>query len=81
MRPHDVRLAKPQTDSSALELAIVERLARIGGNVKLTVTLPSGDAMSVQVSKVELDQLGISLGDRVMVDVTSAKVFVDDYAI
>jgi sulfate transport system ATP-binding protein len=81
VRPHDVRLAKPQTDSSALELATVERLARIGGNVKLTVTLPSGEPMSVQVSKVELDQLGISLGDRVMVDVTSAKVFVDDYAI
>jgi sulfate/thiosulfate transport system ATP-binding protein len=81
VRPHDVRLAKPALSDSALELATVERLARIGGNVKLTVTLPSGDAMSVQVSKLELDQLGISLGDRVMVDVTSAKVFVDDYAI
>ena len=51
------------------------------GNVKLTVTLPNGDAMSVQVTKLELDRLGISLGDRVMVDVTSAKVFVDDYRI
>jgi sulfate transport system ATP-binding protein len=81
VRPHDVRLAKPQTDTSSLELATVERLARIGGNVKLTVTLPSGEPMSVQVSKLELDQLGISLGDRVMVDVTSAQVFVDDYAI
>ncbi|HYP88826.1 MAG TPA: sulfate ABC transporter ATP-binding protein [Polyangiaceae bacterium] len=81
VRPHDVRLAKPALADSDLELGTVERLARIGGNVKLTVTLPSGDAMSVQVSKLELDQLGISLGDRVMVDVTSAKVFVDDYAI
>jgi sulfate/thiosulfate transport system ATP-binding protein len=81
VRPHDVRLAKPQASSNDLELGTIERLARIGGNVKLTVTLPSGDAMSVQVSKVELDQLGIGLGDRVMVDVTSAKVFLDDYAI
>jgi sulfate/thiosulfate transport system ATP-binding protein len=81
VRPHEVRLAKPQTDDAGLEAGTVERLARIGGNVKLTVSLPSGDAMSVQVSKVELDQLGIQLGDRVMVDVTSAKVFVDDYAI
>ncbi|MDF3069720.1 MAG: cysA [Polyangiaceae bacterium] len=79
VRPHDVRLAK--TDDASLESGTVDRLARIGGNVKLTVSLPSGDAMSVQVSKVELDQLGIQLGDRVMVDVTSAKVFVDDYAI
>jgi sulfate/thiosulfate transport system ATP-binding protein len=81
VRPHDVRLAKPQASDDHLELGTVDRLARIGGNVKLTVTLPSGDAMSVQVSKVELDQLGITLGDRVMVDVTSSKVFVDDYAI
>jgi sulfate/thiosulfate transport system ATP-binding protein len=81
VRPHDVRLAKPHSNDSDLALGTVDRLARIGGNVKLTVTLPSGDAMSVQVSKMELDQLGINLGDRVMVDVTSSKVFVDDYAI
>ncbi len=81
VRPHDVRLAKPSASDGDLELGTVDRLARIGGNVKLTVTLPSGDAMSVQVSKLELDTLGIQLGDRVMVDVTSAKVFVDDYAI
>jgi sulfate transport system ATP-binding protein len=81
VRPHDIRLAKPQASDSDLELGTIDRLARIGGNVKLTVTLPSGDAMSVQVTKVELDRLGISLGDRVMVDVTSAKVFVDDYRI
>jgi sulfate transport system ATP-binding protein len=81
VRPHDVRLAKTHADDASLESGTVDRLARIGGNVKLTVSLPSGDAMSVQVSKVELDQLGIQLGDRVMVDVTSAKVFVDDYAI
>jgi sulfate transport system ATP-binding protein len=84
VRPHDVRLTKPAGDvpsSADLELGTVERLARIGGNVKLTVTLPSGDAMSVQVSKLELDRIGIQLGDRVMVDVSSAKVFVDDYTI
>jgi sulfate/thiosulfate transport system ATP-binding protein len=81
VRPHDVRLAKPQVNDTDLELGTVDRLARIGGNVKLTVSLPSGDAMSVQVSKIELDKLGITLGDRVMVDVTSSKVFVDDYAI
>jgi sulfate transport system ATP-binding protein len=81
VRPHDVRLAKPLGDSSDLELGTVDRLARIGGNVKLTVTLPNGEPMSVQVTKLELDKLGITLGDRVAVDVTSSKVFVDDYAI
>jgi sulfate transport system ATP-binding protein len=68
VRPHEVRLTKPSGQDSELELGTVDRLARIGGNVKLTVTLPSGDAMSVQVSKLELDK-------------PSAKVFVDHYAI
>jgi sulfate transport system ATP-binding protein len=81
VRPHDVRLAKASATDANLELGTVDRLARIGANVKLTVTLPSGDAMSVQLPKTELDQLGIALGDRVAVDVTSSKVFVDDYAI
>ncbi len=81
VRPHDVRLAKPAGTDAELALGTIDRLARIGGNVKLTVTLPSGDAMSVQVTKLELDQLGLQLGDRVMVDVTSAKVFADDYSI
>jgi sulfate transport system ATP-binding protein len=81
VRPHDVRLAKPAGTDAELELGTIDRLARIGGNVKLTVTLPSGDAMNVQVTKLELDQLGLQLGDRVMVDVTSAKVFADDYSI
>ena len=81
VRPQDVRLTKPQVSDQDLELGTIDRLARIGGNVKLTVTLPSGDAMSVQVTKLELDRLGIQLGDRVMVDMTSAKVFVDQYSI
>jgi ABC-type sulfate/molybdate transport systems ATPase subunit len=63
--PHEL----PSDDAPSradLELGTVDRLARIGGSVKLTVTLPSGDAMSVQVSKLELDRIGIQLGDRVM---------------
>jgi sulfate/thiosulfate transport system ATP-binding protein len=83
VRPHDVRLTKPSDENAKadVELGTVDRLARIGGNVKLTVTLASGDAMSVQLSKLELERIGIQLGDRVMVDVSSAKVFVDDYRI
>ena len=81
VRPHEVRLAKAVASDPDLELGTIDRLARVGGNVKLTVTLPSGDAMSVQVTRVELDKLGLQLGDRVMVDVTGAKVFVDDYRI
>src|SRR5688572_7207845 len=35
VRPHDVRLAKSTSPDTDLELGTVERLARIGGNVKL----------------------------------------------
>ena len=37
--------------------------------------------MTVQMSKVEIDALGIEPGDRVLVDLHDAKVFVEDYAI
>ena len=37
----------------------VERLIRVGGYVKLLLTMPSGDAMSVQMTKQEFDLRGI----------------------
>jgi len=37
--------------------------------------------MTVQMSKAEIDALSIESGDRVLVDLRDAKVFVEDYAI
>ena len=61
--------------------ARVERLARVGAYVKIELRLPTGDAVTVQLPKTEVDALGIAAGDRVVVDLGEAKVFVEDYAI
>jgi len=82
VRPHDIRIEKSDGDGAGdVQLARVVRLTRIGGQVKLTVQLGTGDSVTVQMGKAEIDQLGIVQGDRVMVDLKEAKVFVEDYAI
>jgi sulfate transport system ATP-binding protein len=80
VRPHNVRLAKSDGELG-VALARVERLRRIGPHVKLFLTLPSGDPLTVTLPKSEIDGLGIEDGDRVLVDLRDAKVFVGDYAI
>jgi hypothetical protein len=37
--------------------------------------------MNVQLTRAELEALGVEQGDRVFVDLKEAKVFVEDYAI
>jgi sulfate/thiosulfate transport system ATP-binding protein len=82
VRPQDIRIEKP-TDEPVqnVQLARVERITRIGGNVKLAVRLGTGESVTVQMAKTEIDGLGVEQGDRVMVDLKEAKVFVEDYTI
>jgi sulfate transport system ATP-binding protein len=82
VRPHDIRLEKlTEEPENNVQLAKVERLVRVGGQVKLTVRLATGEPVTVQMPKAEVDQLGIEQGDRVMLDLKEAKVFVEDYTI
>jgi sulfate transport system ATP-binding protein len=81
VRPQDIRIEKPSLDAADVQLAKVLRMTRVGGQVKLTVELGTGDTVTVQMAKVEVDQLGVEQGDRVMVDLKEAKVFVEDYSI
>ncbi len=86
VRPHDIRIAKPTADQAAsggadLMMGRVERLLRVGAHFKVSLTLPSGESMSVQMPKAEVDSLGLAEGDRVMVNLRDAKVFVEDYSI
>jgi sulfate/thiosulfate transport system ATP-binding protein len=81
VRPHDIRVEKPQEGGTGVELARIERLTRIGGQVKLLVKLGTGESITVQMPKAELDGLGLVEGDRVLVDLKEAKVFVEDYTI
>ena len=82
VRPQDIRIEKPTDEPIAnVQLARVERMTRIGGNVKLAVRLGTGESVTVQMAKTEIDGLGVEQGDRVMVDLKEAKVFVEDYTI
>jgi len=62
-------------------LARVDRLTRVGPSVKISLSMPDGEQVTVQMSRLEIDSIGIEAGDRVLVDLRDAKVFVEDYAI
>jgi sulfate transport system ATP-binding protein len=82
VRPQDIRIEKPTDEPVAnVQLARIERMTRIGGNVKLAIRLGTGESVTVQMAKTEIDGLGVEPGDRVMVDLKEAKVFVEDYTI
>jgi sulfate/thiosulfate transport system ATP-binding protein len=81
VRPHDVMLTKAGADTPEVSVARVERLARLGAYVKLSLKLSDGAPMTVQMPRAEVEALGIVEGDLVMADLRQAKVFVEDYSI
>jgi sulfate transport system ATP-binding protein len=87
VRPHEVKLRKPvdATDEDGagpqLSLARVERLGFLGAYVKITLRLPDGSALQVELSTAELKALGLAEGDRVIADLQETKLFVGDYSI
>jgi sulfate transport system ATP-binding protein len=81
IRPHDVRIAKATDAAAGVVSARIERIARIGGQAKITLRLASRDVMMVQLTRLELDGLGVESGDRVLLDLKQAKVFLEDYVI
>jgi sulfate transport system ATP-binding protein len=74
VRPHDVRLEKVTNGANNAEVGRVERLVRVGGYVKLSVVLPDGDRISVQMSRHEFEERGIESGDRVLLDLRGVRV-------
>jgi len=87
VRPEDVRLSRAPADENhvppgdRVAVARVERLARIGAGVKVTLRLADGASMSVEMPRRDADDLGVAEGDRVLVDLRHAKLFIEDYSI
>jgi sulfate transport system ATP-binding protein len=85
--PHMNMGSGPKVDGAStvaapdVSVARVERLARLGGYVKLSLKLADGAAMTVEMPRGEVEALGIGEGDLVMADLRAAKVFVEDYSI
>jgi sulfate/thiosulfate transport system ATP-binding protein len=65
IRPHHVRLARVRDAVPPAQAARVERLVRVGYTVKVSLLLPDGDRLPVELSPQELDATGIERGDWV----------------
>jgi sulfate transport system ATP-binding protein len=92
VRPHDVELrarideaAPPAADDRGADagpsIARIERLSRVGWMVKMELRLADGQPLSVELTKDRVAELGLAEGDRVIVNLRDAKLFVQDYAI
>jgi sulfate/thiosulfate transport system ATP-binding protein len=84
VRPHEVKLSKapePAAEREPVSMARVERLAFVGAYVKVTLRLPEGGTMNVEIGKDEHAALGIGEGDHVLADLQEAKIFLGDYTI
>jgi sulfate/thiosulfate transport system ATP-binding protein len=87
VRPEDVRLrrAAPTDDDSEtgerVAVARIERLVRVGGGVKVALRLADGAPMTVELPRADAQELALAEGDRVLVDLRNAKLFVEDYSI
>jgi len=81
VRPHDVMLTKAEAGAAGVSVARVERMAWLGGTVKLSLKLADGGPMTVEMPKSEVQALAINEGDLVMASPREAKVFLEDYSI
>ena len=81
VRPHDVELTRAVAGAPQISVARVERLAWLGGTVKVSLKLSDGAPLTVEMPKAEAQAMAIEEGDLVMANPREAKVFVEDYQI
>jgi sulfate transport system ATP-binding protein len=80
VRPHNMKVRRPSGENP-VDLGKIERLTRVGGYVKVYVSLPTGESVVVLMAKGDLEALHVEPGDPVAVDVVDPKVFVQSYSI
>jgi sulfate transport system ATP-binding protein len=94
VRPHNVKLARddsgstptngvtaPGVEHAGRSLGTITRVTGLGAYVKMQIALTSNDSVAVQLPRAEADSMNVAVGDRVIVDLADAKVFVEDYSI
>jgi sulfate transport system ATP-binding protein len=79
VRAHDVAVSRSPDD--AVASARVDALVRVGATYKVTLRLADGQPLTVELAKDVVDEMRISEGDHVFVNLREARVFVQDYAI
>jgi sulfate/thiosulfate transport system ATP-binding protein len=73
VRPHDVELLLEAREGSTQ--AIVERVVRLGFEVRIALTLADGEALSAQLTRAEVEELDLREGDIVHVRPHTSRVF------
>ena len=86
VRPHDVELSGRVEDersgpASNVATGRIDRMNRVGPMVKLQLRLADGQALTVELTRDRVAELGVSEGDVVLVNLREAKIFVQDYVI
>jgi sulfate transport system ATP-binding protein len=74
-------IATDDIGPASVATAQIERMSRVGWMVKIELRLRDGQALSVELTKDHVAELGLVEGDRVLVNVKDAKLFVQDYVI
>jgi sulfate transport system ATP-binding protein len=82
VRPHHVKL-RPAGARAEDHVAYgrIQRVRPVGSQVKVTLALKDGETVTIEVSRAELERLGVGEGEGVLVDIRSAKLFLGDYQI
>jgi sulfate transport system ATP-binding protein len=65
VRPHDLQVLNAPAPSA--DEAVVERIVRLGFEVRLELALGDGEPVSVQLTRAEADELELREGDIVWV--------------
>jgi sulfate transport system ATP-binding protein len=89
VRPHDVELSgrlgeaaeAAEDGGSSVATGRIQRMNRVGYMVKIQLELGDGQALTVELTKERVTELGVAEGDYVLVNLREAKIFVQDYAI
>jgi accessory colonization factor AcfC len=85
VRPHDIRIERAGNGNCVFSRRTaagrISRMVNLGAHVKLDLALTTGDAVTVHVARREYEGLGLVAGESVLVDLESARVFVEDYVI
>jgi sulfate transport system ATP-binding protein len=71
VRPHDLTIAGEPVDGG--EEAMVRRVLYLGFEVRVELTLRSGEELTAQVTRAEADELELAGGDIVWVRVPAAE--------
>jgi sulfate transport system ATP-binding protein len=83
VRPHDIRVERATIDAnpSRHPSGRIQRIADLGTHIKLDLNLVTNELVTVHISRKEFEALGLRKGESVLVDLDSARVFVEDYTI